>query len=346
MRALLFILFLPLAIQAQEPIKNIVFEGGGIRGIAYCGALDHLEKAGQLDQLERVGGTSAGAITAAFLAVGYSAEEISDIIYYTDFSDFNDGKYSVAGGTYRMVEGYGWYMGDAFIGWLESHISKKTRDKDITFAQLHEGKLDKGYYDLYTTGTDLSYQTPVVFGYETYPDMRIVDAIRISMSVPFWYMAVGIDESGAIIEHEDWNNTTRIMVDGGLVMNFPIRIFDDPKYYSGASLQAFHEDFRNPQTLGLRLDSEEQIEKDIEGAGLAPQQIDDIEDFTAALYVMIIENLNRQLLDEQDWNRTLSINTMHIGPRVKKLSDLQKNDLIASGRAGAALYLEHSSAMD
>lgn len=335
-----------MSVLAQEPIKNVVFEGGGIRGIAYCGALEHFEKSGQLDNVERTAGTSAGAITAALMAVGYSPKEISDIIFFTDFGDFNDGKYSVAGGTFRMVEGYGWYMGDAFVGWLESHISKKTKNKDITFAELHKGKGVKGYYDLYTTGTDLTLQKPVVFSYETYPDMRIVDAIRISMSVPYWYMAIGINASGTIIEHDNWDSSTRIMVDGGLVMNFPIRVFDESHYYSGASLAAFQEGFRNPQTLGLRLDSQEQISYDQDQTGLAPQAIDGIDDFTVALYVMIIENLNRQLLDDRDWERTVSINTMQIGPRVKKLSDKQKNDLISSGSAAASFYLEKSSAMD
>jgi NTE family protein len=346
MRTLLLILMLPVIGFAQSPIKNLVFEGGGIRGIAYCGALEHFEKSGQFEQVERVAGTSAGAITAAFLAVGYSPEEISDIIYYTDFGDFNDGKYSVAGGAVRMVEGYGWYMGDAFVGWLESHISKKTRDKDITFGELHDGKADKGYYDLYTTGTDLTLQKPEVFSFENYPNMRIVDAVRISMSVPFWYMAIGIDEEGSIVEHDDWETSTRIFVDGGLVMNYPITIFDEYRYYSGASVAAFQDDFKNPQTLGFRLDSQEQITHDQDQTGLAPQAIEGIDDFTVALYVMVIENLNRQKLDNADWARTVSINTVEIGPRVKKLSDTQKNELISSGRAASSFYLEKSSVMD
>jgi NTE family protein len=57
--------------------RNLVMEGGGIRGIAYGGALLVLEQRGVLAGLTRVGGTSAGAIQAALLAVGYSAQEIS-----------------------------------------------------------------------------------------------------------------------------------------------------------------------------------------------------------------------------------------------------------------------------
>ena len=59
--------------QPAPPYRNLVMEGGGIRGIAYGGALLELEQRGVLAGLRRVGGTSAGAIQAALLAVGYSA---------------------------------------------------------------------------------------------------------------------------------------------------------------------------------------------------------------------------------------------------------------------------------
>ena len=60
-----------------------MLEGGGIRGIAYGGALQELEARGVLARLERVGGTSAGAIQAVLLAVGYSAQEIIDVLNAT-----------------------------------------------------------------------------------------------------------------------------------------------------------------------------------------------------------------------------------------------------------------------
>ncbi len=44
--------------------RNLVFEGGGVRGIAYAGALRVLEERGSLSVVERVGGTSVGAVTA------------------------------------------------------------------------------------------------------------------------------------------------------------------------------------------------------------------------------------------------------------------------------------------
>ena len=68
--------------------KNLVFEGGGVKGIAYGGALEELEKRNILNGITRVAGTSAGAINACLLALGYSYKEVSDIIAQTSFKSF------------------------------------------------------------------------------------------------------------------------------------------------------------------------------------------------------------------------------------------------------------------
>ena len=42
--------------------RNLVFEGGGVKGIAYVGALEVLDQEGILKDIKRVAGTSAGAM--------------------------------------------------------------------------------------------------------------------------------------------------------------------------------------------------------------------------------------------------------------------------------------------
>ena len=79
-------------IRAQQQdslaVKNLIFEGAGIRGIAYC-----------------------GAITALALSLGYTHEEIAALISATDFKKFNDGRYMFAGGINHMQKYFGWYRG-------------------------------------------------------------------------------------------------------------------------------------------------------------------------------------------------------------------------------------------
>ena len=55
--------------------KNLIFEGGGVKGIAYVGALEVLSEKGVVDQISRIGGTSAGAINAILIGLGYTFDE-------------------------------------------------------------------------------------------------------------------------------------------------------------------------------------------------------------------------------------------------------------------------------
>ncbi len=56
---------------------NLVFQGGGVRGIAYVGVLSTMPP--DL-QVTGVGGTSAGALVAALLAIGKRGDELKDIL--------------------------------------------------------------------------------------------------------------------------------------------------------------------------------------------------------------------------------------------------------------------------
>ncbi|HSC39848.1 MAG TPA: patatin-like phospholipase family protein, partial [Chitinophagaceae bacterium] len=58
-----FAAFLLLLVQGRDGLaqyKNLVFEGGGIRGIAYAGAVRALEESGRLGAVERTAGSSVG----------------------------------------------------------------------------------------------------------------------------------------------------------------------------------------------------------------------------------------------------------------------------------------------
>ena len=145
-------------------IKNLVFEGAGIRGIAYSGAIKVLEEKNLLQNVERVGGTSAGAITALLISLGYSADEISGLINSTSFKKFNDGNFLFFGGIHRLKKYYGWYRGKRFENWLDKVIQAKTGNSEISFKELHE----KGYKDLFITGTSIDKQKLFVFSEETF----------------------------------------------------------------------------------------------------------------------------------------------------------------------------------
>ena len=94
------ILFFRLVSVAQ--VQNLVFEGAGIRGLAYSGAISELEEKNILKDVKRVGGTSAGAITALLLSLGYTSVEITEIVRSTPYKKFNDGRFFLFGGINRL----------------------------------------------------------------------------------------------------------------------------------------------------------------------------------------------------------------------------------------------------
>jgi NTE family protein len=319
-------------------------EGGGIRGIAYGGALAELEKQGVLSGLRRVGGTSAGAIQAALLAVGYSPQEIVEVVNHTPIQRLNDGRLMFFGGGTRLIKQYGWYRGDELARYLNHLVARKTQRPNLTLSQLHAlAQLEPAHYrDLYTTGTNLTTQRTQVFSYETHPDLRVADAVRISMSIPLYFRAILLDAQGRVVRRPTKGQPVDVLVDGGLLANYPIWMFDDVRYLPptlATEAPATGPVF-NPETLGLRLDRPAQLALDTLPDGrrqLAPYPVRDFGSYVGALYTVAIENLNPA--QPRDWERTVSISTRGYNPKIKRLSETQKQDLVASGRQGVQAFL-------
>lgn len=329
----LFLVFLNNCYSQIQQYENLVFEGAGIRGIAYSGVLKELENSGILKNVSRVGGTSAGAITALMVSLGYNSNEIYQIISETKFQKFNDGQFIFLGGFSRLIRKYGWYKGNEFTRWIEKIIKNKTGNSEITFKEIQ----DKGYKLLYVTATCMNKQKLLIFSSETYPQMKVKDAIRISMSIPLYFEAVFIDSLGKVYDNNKNNQSLDIVVDGGIIGNYPIFIFDDIEIDSIKNKKRIP----NFKTIGVRIDSDAQIKSDAVNKAIIPIEINTMSDYLEAFYNIILENLNRNQLIPEDWDRTISVSSVGIGPRIKKLSTEQKNALIKSGEEHTIDFLKH-----
>jgi len=188
-------------------VKNLVFEGTGVRNSIYVGGLLALDDAGLFAGVRAFAGTSSGSIVATLAAIGYSPEEIERAMLDLDFSKLLDG--SAVGGLTRMLTGYGWFKGDYFLERMQELIEKKTGNARISFAECKR----RGYHDLRIVGTNLTKRLVRVFPDEGSEGMAVADAVRISMAIPLFFRSRRFQGD--------------VYVDGGVMWNYPIGVFDE-----------------------------------------------------------------------------------------------------------------------
>jgi NTE family protein len=312
--------------------KNLVFEGGGVKGIAYGGALEVLNSMNVLPGIQRIAGTSAGAINATLLALGYTSTDVAGIIAGTNFKDFEDG--NLISEVFGVTKKYGWYKGDKFKEWIGKYIKEKTGNADITFRQLAQQAQAKGFRQLYVVSTNLTRQQAMVFSHEAdhFPDTSIKEAVRMSMSIPLYFQSV-------MKNNEVW-------VDGGVSWNYPVNLFDDTRYVTqsqNAEKVAYNTNpgyVFNYETLGFRLDSTKVIEYNKDNWKSEPVQINNIKDYAVGLVNFLMEMANKKHLHQNDWNRTIFIDTLDVKTTDFKLSSAKINELLARGRTGVSEYFK------
>ena len=213
--------------QGEEDLRaDLVFEGGGVKGIGLAGAYWELCERGYEPQC--VAGTSAGAITAALVAVGYSGDELKEIVLNEmQFPKFEDPNFwdhfGVAGDIVEFLKTRGMHSGDYFYDWMREKL--KAKDK-LTFGDLlvPNPLNEKRQYKLQVIASDLSAHSMLVLprdaaqlGIEDPNELEIADAVRMSMSIPVFFEPV---------VRKDAHGRAHTIVDGGLLSNYPVWLFD------------------------------------------------------------------------------------------------------------------------
>ncbi len=324
---------------------NLVFEGGGVKGIAYVGALEVLDQKGILKDIKRVAGTSAGAMIAVLVGLRYTAEEMRKILWDLNFRNFMDDSFGLARDSKRLLNEYGWYKGDFFRDLMAGYIKDKTGNSEITFKEL--AKMKK-FRDIYLVGADLSTGTTQTFCAKETPDVIVADAARISMSIPLFFASV----KGKIDGHT--------YVDGGLLDNYSIKTFDRLEFVYDKSKNVrrteYYDKFNkkkwikedvgeniyvyNRETLGFRLDSKEEITMYLTHKPTVRNEIGSFFTYIKALVTTLIDFQNNVHLHSDDWQRTVYIDTLGVGAVDFKISKNKKQDLVDSGRKHTIEYLD------
>ncbi|CZQ81775.1 acyl transferase/acyl hydrolase/lysophospholipase [Trichococcus palustris] len=203
---------------------DAVFEGGGIKGIGLVGAVSEIEKAGY--KFENLVGTSAGAIVATLLAVGYKAEEIKNELLKLDYTDFKDKEFvdnfGPIGKGISIIFEYGIYEGDFFESWLNELLKKKGI---TTFKQIQTDYPEEQYkYKLQIVASDITDKKMLILPHDLKDFVDDIDQFSIAKAVR---MSIGIPIFFEPVKLKDKNGRTHIIVDGGILSNYPIWLLDD-----------------------------------------------------------------------------------------------------------------------
>jgi NTE family protein len=211
-----------------------VFSGGGIKGLAFAGALVGAAEAGY-GHWHELAGTSAGAITAMALAVGYDAEGLKQSLDAFDFSWIADYGFPIhiVGSIKDLIFRESLVEGDELTAWIRAlleHAPSPGIGADVTFGELAAAS----GRTLVVVGSDIAHARVVEFprdvalytdkqGGPLQPDaFPVYRAVRISAGYPYFFPPLG----GL------WDASTGkegVFVDGGIGSSLPLFVFDRPQ---------------------------------------------------------------------------------------------------------------------
>jgi NTE family protein len=202
-------------------VADGVFSGGGVKAIAFAGALKAAEEAGYTEW-EKVAGTSAGAITAAAVALGFDADSLTDRLMEFDLAAVADiGRPRRLAQLRNLMSRQAMARGRALHHWISNLLESAPRPAR-TFGDVGDR--------LHVVATDLVHRRMVVFPEHASrylaPNGKpwdpaafpLADAVRISAGYPFMFPPVKLRDAAT--------GTLGALVDGGIVSGFPVFLFD------------------------------------------------------------------------------------------------------------------------
>lgn len=306
------------------PKADLVLEGGGVKGIALVGAISVLEEHGYV--FNRVAGTSAGSIVGALVAAGMPAAEMVGIMRSLDYTRFRDKGPEdrfPGGRLYSLMRQQGIYEGEYFRTWLGALLESRGINTFRDLAYEDAGIIDlpsAQRYRLVVMTSDVSTGRLRRLPWD-YPELgidadevRVVDAVRASMSIPFFFEPVRIQNRH--LGSDIW------LVDGGMLSNFPVEVFDRS-----------HGDPPRWPTFGIKLSARR-------GAQAVRFQVDNTYDLARSMLATMTSFHDQMHVDDPGvLARTIFIDTFGVKATDFDLGRETAERLFQSGRSAAASFL-------
>lgn len=188
-------------------LENLVLAGCQLKGLAYIGVVKYLEELNIMDDIKTICGVSSGSIFALALCLGFTSYELQEISMKLSIEDL---KSSAHKSVFKLFDDYGFDDGSQFIKLFKIILEKKTGNAECTFSELKQHCDNK---KLMVIGTNLTMCTSEIFSEDTTPEMKVYDAVRISISFPLVFSKVCYNDF--------------CYSDGGILSNYPIDLFQN-----------------------------------------------------------------------------------------------------------------------
>ncbi len=192
---------------------HIVIGGGGIKGCVITGALEAMDTFFNINRIKYIIGSSAGGVIGLLLSLNFTPTEMSSIFLNINLIDYREIKVS------NLIKHFGVDDGKKLIRLIKAIILQKWNRYNFTFKELFKltGKT------LILTGSNISKNKIVYFSRYTYPNMLILDALRITIGYPVLYQPIKLNG--------DYH------IDGAALDNYPMGYFKNVKRKIGISLE-------------------------------------------------------------------------------------------------------------
>ena len=182
--------------------ETLVFSSGGINGVYYIGCLKALEEHHVLEKIKYIRGSSVGALFSVLCVLGYSSKELEEAVLNINIESLL--QISIDN-LLSFNETCGLDNGEKLREVCRIFFETKLQSSDITFEELYKWNPVK----VTLIGTCLSTKQCCYFNHVNSPTMKVLDAMHISMCIPFVFTPV-IRES-------------LVYVDGALLDPYPVR---------------------------------------------------------------------------------------------------------------------------
>lgn len=196
-------------------VKYLVFSGGAQKGNAFLGAIKILDdvwkfcdRGSFLSQIDGFGGTSVGALLALACAMKlptctireWFLKQDTEMLITEGVNNLRD-MYTNCGLLHTEI------IANRVINLLKFNYDTEQKCNDLTFENLYRDTRKT----LKVVTSNLSRGTIEVFDNINTPNVRVVDAVTMSMNIPFLIEP--------FLHNGEW------YADGGLYNNFPIMLF-------------------------------------------------------------------------------------------------------------------------